>query len=703
MTVFIITNCIIAVIAFVVGALVLAGNMKGVANQSFFLFASGIAVSSVAKSLLWETGIIFFLAFVAWGFEMIVLGMLCLGFMPSAGKLGRRFLYALVPWCLLFLAIPVFLIASLFHIDPAAYFKQTYQVLLSLFAVIMGAYLLWFIFSSRRDIDIFHLPPPLARGLIWIVAASATIIFLADLVLPLFGVHHFEAASNLVAVAILAVGGYAAARYGTWSGGILLRKVVPYFLSLVCVALIFFGIEFGIEKFFYQNDEVVDIFAASIGALVFYPLRIFFDKLTDRFFFRNPYCFLSAIRELGNRLSAQMDRNVLIATVASFLQSTVRPTEVMFFAINNDEPRATLISGFSGAATVVENYCSLAVLFLKLPRGRTIIADTWRLFYKEHSFSKDEADDVVRARATRLGVAAIVPVIIRGRIKIIMMVGHKCSGALLSKEDVEFLDFAARRAAIAIEMLELHELIEQQTQKFAARVAARTGRLKNMYESQSKFLTDVSHEFKTPLAILKMHASVFAASQDIEQRKAWYVMDTTLDRLSRLVGNLVDVSRLDSPQEKFDKERVDIEELLQDACEDCMILAKDKGIDLRLASDKLSVSGEWDKLKEVILNLVSNALQHTSHGGSISLAAHAVDLEVEIAVRDSGSGISREHLPHIFERFYRIEEDGFLGAGIGLYLCREIIERHNGTIMAESRVGRGSCFKIRLPLLLGDT
>jgi two-component system phosphate regulon sensor histidine kinase PhoR len=309
---------------------------------------------------------------------------------------------------------------------------------------------------------------------------------------------------------------------------------------------------------------------------------------------------------------------------------------------------------------------------------------------------------LIKERAARLGIAALVPVSVRGKIKMIMMVGYKCSGALLNKDDGEFLGFVARRAANTLENFELRDLMNRQAERFEERVTVRTERLKSMYESQSKFLADVSHEFKTPLAILKMNASVFAASKDAEQKKAWYIMDTTLDRLNRLVSNLLDVTKSGLPPNESCKKRIVVEALLQETRDDCAILAEDKGVGLSFSSEKMSVLGEWDKLKEVLLNLLSNALQHTFAGGSIFLTAREADGEVEIVVKDTGSGISRENLPHIFERFYRIGESGFAGTGIGLYLCRQIVERHGGTIMAESQKGKGSCFVIRLPIFTGD-
>jgi signal transduction histidine kinase len=481
-----------------------------------------------------------------------------------------------------------------------------------------------------------------------------------------------------------------------------LARRTPYFLSLITVAILFFGIEFGVEKFFYQNNEIVDIFAAAVGALAFCPLRNFFNKATDRIFFRNSYHFLTVVKDLGERLSMPLDNNVLLITINKFLQATIRPTETVFFTVNEKGAEMRPVSGLVVADAIVADYGSLATFFLEHARGGMIIADTVRLFRVNRASGNESIREHVKEWAARLGIAAVVPVAVQGKIKIIMMVGNKCSGALLNKDDGEFLGFVARRAAIALENLELRELMERQAEKFEERVAARTERLKSMYESQSKFLADVSHEFKTPLAILKMHASTFAASEDARQKKAWYVMDATLDRLTRLVGDLSDVTKMCSSREELHRECIIMGDLLQEVCDDCVILAEDRGVTLYLSSDKTSVLGEWDKLKEVILNLLSNALQHTPAGGSIFLESRKFDDEMEITVRDTGSGISRENLPHIFERFYRIGENGFAGTGIGLYLCRQIIEGHGGTIMAESRTGKGSCFIVHLPLAPPD-
>jgi two-component system phosphate regulon sensor histidine kinase PhoR len=256
---------------------------------------------------------------------------------------------------------------------------------------------------------------------------------------------------------------------------------------------------------------------------------------------------------------------------------------------------------------------------------------------------------------------------------------------------------------MAIENAMLYAALHRHAEELERRVHERTERIKNMYEGQSKFLADLSHEFQTPISILKGNVERLEKTNNTKKKSEFYTMETTLDRLSRLVGNLLSIARLNSPKANLEKKRINVEKLLEQAYDDCLVLANDKGITLSFSSEKCFLFGNIDKLKEVLLNLISNALKHTLPGGAISLSARVIDDEVEIAVADTGSGISRKNLPHVFERLYKIDDNGLGGTGLGLHICRQIIEAHGGTITAESTVGKGSRFIVHLPLPLHDS
>jgi signal transduction histidine kinase len=236
-------------------------------------------------------------------------------------------------------------------------------------------------------------------------------------------------------------------------------------------------------------------------------------------------------------------------------------------------------------------------------------------------------------------------------------------------------------------------------------------------DERAEFISTISHELQTPIAILRGNVEVLqsARATDAERAVAERVIVSTLDGMSRLIGNVLESAKLKFSKKIVYEQDIGVGALLRETHEDCLFLAEDKGIYLLLEIDEsaentISVRGNRDRLKEVLFNLISNALKHTPYGGMITLRAervrgHGTVVKTLITVEDSGCGIAPEALSHIFERFYRIENEAsgssrsaVPGTGIGLNICREIVEAHKGTIVAESAPGKGSRFIISLPL-----
>jgi signal transduction histidine kinase len=238
-------------------------------------------------------------------------------------------------------------------------------------------------------------------------------------------------------------------------------------------------------------------------------------------------------------------------------------------------------------------------------------------------------------------------------------------------------------------------------------------------DERAEFISNISHELQTPIAILRGNVEVLQSGRvtDAERAMAERVIVSTLDGMSRLIGNVLESAKVKFSKKILYEQDIVVSALLRETHEDCLLLAEDKDIRLLLeidenAEDDISVRGSRDRLKEVLFNLISNALKHTPCGGAITLRVErACSLRghgaaaAYITVEDSGCGIAPTELPHIFERFYRIENETsgsgrsvVPGTGIGLNICREIVEAHKGTIVAESTPGKGSRFIISLPL-----
>jgi len=230
-------------------------------------------------------------------------------------------------------------------------------------------------------------------------------------------------------------------------------------------------------------------------------------------------------------------------------------------------------------------------------------------------------------------------------------------------------------------------------------------RVKTSQQTLRDFVADVSHELRTPLTSIKGFAQAIqdgtVQSKESLGRAAGIIEEES-KRMIRLVNNLLELSRLESGQADINKEPVDLKELLQQCQEVFHMRVEEKQIFLVTDLEPLPrVMGDIDRLEQVFGNLLDNALKHTPREGSVTLRGRHVTAEtIEINVIDTGPGISKELLPHVFDRFYRGPgAEDRTGTGLGLAISRQIVLAHGGDVKANGTSGRGAEFTVRLPAM----
>jgi heavy metal sensor kinase len=228
-------------------------------------------------------------------------------------------------------------------------------------------------------------------------------------------------------------------------------------------------------------------------------------------------------------------------------------------------------------------------------------------------------------------------------------------------------------------------------------------RLENLFTAQQRFLADVSHELRTPLTVIKGNVDLIRKlGPDDESLNS---IKDEIDRLNRMVGDLLLLAKAESGKLQLNLSTVELDTLLLEVFNEMRVLAGDK-ISLKLVEiDQALVSGDRDQLKQVFINLISNAIHYTPAGGSVFLSLSKTAEMAQVTVRDTGPGIASKDLPHIFDRFYRGEKSRTrsksTGFGLGLSIAYWIVDMHQGNIEVESTVGVGTTFTIRLPLVNG--
>ena len=229
-------------------------------------------------------------------------------------------------------------------------------------------------------------------------------------------------------------------------------------------------------------------------------------------------------------------------------------------------------------------------------------------------------------------------------------------------------------------------------------------RLDESYQVTSRFAADASHELRTPLTIMRGELEALLKFDGIGEDDAQQIGSVLeeVDRLTAIVEGLLAISRLEAGETQLGKTPVDLSRLAATTVEQLLPLAEEKAIALECrTAPGVMVEANEVRLKQVVVNLVDNAIKYTPESGRITVQVAAENSEAILEVTDNGIGISAEALPHIFQRFYRSEQAEARrarGTGLGLSMVQSILEAHGGKISVESREGNGACFRILLPL-----
>lgn len=271
------------------------------------------------------------------------------------------------------------------------------------------------------------------------------------------------------------------------------------------------------------------------------------------------------------------------------------------------------------------------------------------------------------------------------------------------------------RSAQQISADDLHQrlnltLPNDEVGRLAATFDEMLARLDDAFQRQKRFIADASHEMRTPLTILKgdVEVALNRPRSAEEYQETLHMVNQTTDRLTALVEELFLLARADNRQFPLKVEPLDLAQLLAEEVGRLQAKAQANTIKLTLtAPASLPLLGDPDKLARLFMNLIDNALKYSRPGDTVQVTAAVQAEQAQVTIRDSGPGIPAEHLPHLFERFYRVDKarsrqatngHSGSGAGLGLSIAQWLAQIHGGQIEVSSQVGRGTTFTVWLPL-----
>jgi heavy metal sensor kinase len=227
-------------------------------------------------------------------------------------------------------------------------------------------------------------------------------------------------------------------------------------------------------------------------------------------------------------------------------------------------------------------------------------------------------------------------------------------------------------------------------------------RLEAAFANQVRFTSDASHELRTPVSVIlsQTQTALSREREGVEYRETLQACQRAAQRMRKLIESLLELARLDAGQEPMRQERFDLSRVARDCVEMVRPLAGDRSVEIRCDLPAAECTGDSERVGQVVTNLLSNAIHFNHEKGEVRVALRSENGTAFLTVADTGVGIPTEDLPHIFERFYRVDKSRSRiqgKTGLGLAICKAIVEAHSGAIEVSSQPGQGATFEVRLP------
>lgn len=419
-------------------------------------------------------------------------------------------------------------------------------------------------------------------------------------------------------------------------------------------------------------------------------LSVFCRDITER---RRASEAVRLLAEAGATLAGSLDYSTTLAQLSQLLVPTLADVCIIDVLDESGYPRRVEVAFADPSRAALAGDIRLAVEAdwaaphaEVVRRGESILIPDFEDTVREYMAESGTRREI--ARAARVWSMIVVPMSVRDDTIGAITLCTTDSDRRYDGRDLELAQELARRAASAVDNARLYR-------------DARAG-----VEARDAFLSIASHELKTPLTSLVGYAHVLEKADpsvpgsaersrraiDVIKRQSW--------RLNDLIDNMLDLSRLQQGQFTVTRAPADLAGVLRRAIEESRLTLNNHRLTLTGADEPLPIDGDEVRLEQVFHNLVGNAIKYSPRGGQVNVVVTPGDGDVRVAVTDRGIGIPAEALTRLFTPFFRAANvgDGSSGFGIGLYIVKEIVERHDGTISVTSKPGVGSTFVVTLPL-----
>jgi signal transduction histidine kinase len=458
--------------------------------------------------------------------------------------------------------------------------------------------------------------------------------------------------------------------------------IIIYILLLTALTYLVKGI----------NETIPAVMAAVLVAVLLQPAKNRIQKFVDRKFFRVEYNYREEQKSFLEEIKNSNDISALSEKIVKHTDALIPVDKIGFFILKKPGNNIRILA-HKGFDILVGRSLKFEEENLKTDLPLPIAVDD-----KVEPGVEVESADLKVFR--RWGMVLVFPIKSpSGVIHAFIVMGAKKSGAKYLQEDIDLINTVSAATALTIDRIMLQEelIIEH----------LEAERLEELNQMKSQFVSNVSHELKTPLTSIKMFAEILRDKKGYESEKSQEyleIIEGESDRLKRLIDNVLDFAKIERGIKTYDKDIVEFNHLTHDVLKMMKYQFKMAKIDLvqNISEEESYINADRDAVEEAMLNILSNAIKYSEQNTSVTVSTAKRNSYVCFEVVDEGIGISETDLKEIFNPFFRTKNNDVIkvkGTGLGLSIVRHIINAHEGKIEVESKLGEGSSFTLLFPNL----
>lgn len=520
--------------------------------------------------------------------------------------------------------------------------------------------------------------------------------FVVFWVLPIVLIGHSLIPEALVLIFLTAIPvtfSIAIIKYHLMDINLIVRRSLLYSALLAIIIVTYIVLSFIITLFVSDlNPAIPSVLTAIAVVVALQPLKTSVQKFIDKKFFRVEYDYREEQKNLLDSIKSTYDIQSLAEMIVSRMDALIPVERIGFFNLNKEDGKVRIFAN-KGWEFLKGRSIRFEAENLKTDLTLPVAVDN----KVEPGLNVESADVKV---FKRWGMVLVFPIKSpSGIIHAFLVMGEKKAGTRYFKDDIDLLNTVATAAALTIDRIILQEdLIREHLE---------AERLKELNEVKSLFVSSMVHELKRPLSGIKMFTELLQFKKDDSpesEKKYLSIIDGESEKLKRLINNILDNAMIEKGIKNYQLERLEINSLVQKTvCEaEYLFKIKNQKIELNLHNQKAYIDGDAEAIESMLNNLITNAGKYSPENTKTTVTTFIEKDHIAIVIKDEGKGIANDELENIFQPYFRIKEKSSSmvdGTGLGLSIVEHIVEGHNGRIEVESSLGKGTTFKVFLPLL----